>query len=449
MQGINLASRPFVNRRPVFRLAGLLWVLGAALLAVNVWQYSEHWRGSASYRDRLATAMAEIREEEAEKAEYDRALGAVDLSGQNGQTKYLNRLIAYRTFPWSALFDDLERVLPMDVRLINVRPNVRLVAEPPKKPRRRRRVPGRRQSQEESAEETSEEPAEEDELSKDEVGLRLTGVAKSEDVLYELVDLLFADPSFRRPILERDRRKSGETSLSFSLGVVYLTRRAVSEPPAEEEPPPAVTAEESGGEEGGVGDSGRDPAGPPAAGPEAARQASAGQDPNEPLAAVGEDTAESVRPDSAAAASDLRAESGAAPAAKAPRVEGEVIRRQPVAEEPYEARGSGRRGASGRQEPAAAEPPPARTPVTVPGVPIRRGRPAPSTTTPAAPDAGPGASSAPPPSGPPTAAPPASPEGTSSPVRPNASSTARLKASPALIEAVLQLAAIPPGGSGS
>ncbi|MEM1183017.1 MAG: hypothetical protein AAGM22_32040, partial [Acidobacteriota bacterium] len=53
MKVVNLAKRPFRNRRPVARLALALWILGGLLLALNLWWWGGHFRGSSNSNDRL------------------------------------------------------------------------------------------------------------------------------------------------------------------------------------------------------------------------------------------------------------------------------------------------------------------------------------------------------------------------------------------------------------
>ncbi len=282
MQGINLARRPFVNRRPVLRLAVLLWIAGTALAVHNVRQYWGHWQGTSVYRQRLTEVEGRVREERDKLGLQDQALAKVRLASQNRRTVFLNQLITYRTFPWSALFDDLEEVLPLDVRLVSVRPNVKLSAEP-EAPRRRRRANSRRPRSSRAAtgegaaagegERTNEagegagttgeqarEAREEVPLASNEVVLKLGAVARTEEALLELIEALYDDPSFRDPFVPGESLQP-DGSTQFSVNVVYLTRRpdpAPEEAPVIAEQPPAegalepeagsATAPASGGE---------------------------------------------------------------------------------------------------------------------------------------------------------------------------------------------------------
>jgi len=226
---VNLARRPFVNRRPVVRFALVVWLLGALLLAVNFRLYYQHWHGSAENRQRLAEIDRELDRAAEELGERRRQASAVNLRVLNARATDLNSLISYRTFPWSALFDDLEEVLPADVRLLSVQPGVKLASP----------TPGAGAGGNAEAE-----------LAPDEVALQLTGVSESEDALLELVDRLYGDPSFRRPFLSSEQRSEEErprkTVFAFTLSVLYLTR--VPELPGEDVEPEVAAgpAEEEG-----------------------------------------------------------------------------------------------------------------------------------------------------------------------------------------------------------
>ncbi len=271
MQSINLARRPFVNRRPVFRLAILLWVAGAALTVYNLTQYLGHWQGKDEISGALDQVHAEVQREQTKLAALDQQLARVSLGNENIHAEFLNRLIAYRTFPWSTLFDDLEEVIPFDVRLHSVSPGVNLKPEPEKPTRRSRRLrsrraaSARRSSAQPAAEATGDTPAVQDADTRDaeeevvlrhgEVRLALAGVAKTEDALVELIEELYESPYFHSPFLPGEAFNA-DGSVNFRISAVYVTRSADGAPAAGDEPAEAedlapAVAEVAGGEKPG------------------------------------------------------------------------------------------------------------------------------------------------------------------------------------------------------
>lgn len=179
---LNLASRPFANHAPVARTSVLLWIVAAALLVLNVSLYRGYFSGAGQEaREELRVVDRQIRDLEADLVSLQRELDGYDLEAQNEQVAFLNRKIAERTFGWSRLFEDLDTVLPADVRLERMAP----------------RIQGR-----------------------EAVGLMLQGYARTEEDLLELIDALFAHPRFTNPSPTRMTSRDGQQQ--FGLTVTYL-----------------------------------------------------------------------------------------------------------------------------------------------------------------------------------------------------------------------------------
>lgn len=196
MQGLNLARDPFLNRRPIRRVASLLWVLAVALTAVNGWSYWRHFVG----QDRQESELAELEPKIAEERQrLDTALDSLtryDLSWQSEQVAFLNAKIAERTFSWSALFDHLSDVLPRDVRIERVTPHFAGTG----RSRARKALRG----------------------PEDEVGLEFTGAAEKDEALLVLLDAFFAHERFRRPNLKVESRSTDGSEVGFSMTVTYM-----------------------------------------------------------------------------------------------------------------------------------------------------------------------------------------------------------------------------------
>ena len=212
MRVVNLAKRPFVNRRPIVRLAVLLWLFGAVLLGINATLYSEHWQGTAENRRRIADVDKALQSQLEALEALDQELGQVRFRSRNRQATFLNSIIARRTFPWSALFDHLERVMPDDVRLVSVQPNVYLAE----------------QEEDEDDDRRRDEPP-----PSDAVALSISGWAKSEPALTTFLDTLYQDPAFSNPFLQGEQldRDGNTQAVRFNLSVLFYT----SPPPEEVE----------------------------------------------------------------------------------------------------------------------------------------------------------------------------------------------------------------------
>lgn len=220
-QGLNLARRPFVNRRPVRRLALLLWLVGGGLMVANALLYWRYFSGQGERGARLEQLDRGIREEREAIARLERELAAIDLDWQNGQVEFLNEKIEQRVFSWSTLFDDVAAVLPDDVQLTRVAP-------------RRARKPTRRATRSSRFRAAARADGA--------VELSLVGGAKDGEALLAFVDTLFEHPRFRNPDLSREARVD-DGSIGFTLRVHYLPAPAPAALPVETPAAEGVTEE--------------------------------------------------------------------------------------------------------------------------------------------------------------------------------------------------------------
>lgn len=198
---LNLARRPFLNRRPIVRLGIALWVLAGIVLLLDATIYARYVTGSRDRRQTLSSLEQTLTQERQNVGELEGAAEFKNLSDYNTEVDYLNQLIAQRTFPWGRLFDRLGEVMPEGVRLRRLAPSVVST------------------DNEDGTEASRSEP----------VRLALEGVARSDDALYGFVDALFRAPDFDNPILARESDASG--TQAFSLSVTFLTAASPSESP--------------------------------------------------------------------------------------------------------------------------------------------------------------------------------------------------------------------------
>jgi len=214
---LNLASQPFVNSRPVRRLVFLLWCLSVILIAANVFFYARYFSGQQERRDRLAAVTEQEGRERDRLAELDAELAGFDLDWQNRQVDFLNLRIAERVFPWSRLFDRLTEVLPRQVRLTRLRPEIHGLS-----------------SSAGAVEET--------------VRLEIRAEARTEEAMLDFISLLFEHPAFRNPNLASENRPGKSNVTDFALTVTYLPARAAAAAaagPAPEAGDPEVAAAEA------------------------------------------------------------------------------------------------------------------------------------------------------------------------------------------------------------
>jgi Tfp pilus assembly protein PilN len=186
-QAPDLARRPFVNTRPLRRIAVTLTVAAVGLTAWNALSYARAGAGAAARRAEIERLMAETSEARARLATIEADLSGRDLVAENRRAEFLNARIAERTFGWNALLDRLAEALPRDVRLRSLAP---------------RPLPGAGGGAAGAVE------------------LALAAEARDAEAMLELVDRLFAHPAFDSPDLHRESRERGG-EVAFRLTVTY------------------------------------------------------------------------------------------------------------------------------------------------------------------------------------------------------------------------------------
>ncbi len=220
---LNLSRRPFVNTRPVVRVALLLWLLGALLLLGNVSLFWRYLSGSREMRAELDRMEAQVRGERQKISQLRQRIQGYDLVGHNDKVEYLNRKIDERTFSWSLLFDRIAEVLPDDVRLTRLSPAGVVEEE------RGGSVVARGGRNDDGR-----------------AVLTIAGAAKSDEALSRFVDNLYAHPAFEDPNPTREERRE-DGVIEFDLTVYYQPAGAaaagVVEAPGRREPSVVVEEE--------------------------------------------------------------------------------------------------------------------------------------------------------------------------------------------------------------
>jgi hypothetical protein len=156
----NLASRPFLNTRPVWLVTGAAGLLTAVLLVLNVALFVRTNRTLAPQLDHLGQLEAEhqklTREVELLLTELEKVPWKSLASRVNGT----NVVLREWGFSWLDLLEDIEGVMPREVRVVRIGPSV----------------------------------------GPDEVKLNLMVVARSRDAMIDLLNNLITDPNFSHPI---------------------------------------------------------------------------------------------------------------------------------------------------------------------------------------------------------------------------------------------------------
>jgi type IV pilus assembly protein PilN len=121
---VNLANRPFVELRPLFaRLRLAMGVL--AVLAIGLW-FALH---SLNAKAAVARARMDALKAETYKYQHERQVNEGRMHQPQNmavleRSQFLNAVFAWKSFSWTAVMMDLEKVLPTGVQVTSIEPAI-------------------------------------------------------------------------------------------------------------------------------------------------------------------------------------------------------------------------------------------------------------------------------------------------------------------------------------
>ena len=121
---LNLASEPFQKNRPILVASGLLAILLVVTLALQVNSILGERSAASESREKNAQLQRQLTALNNEAARLQSRLRLPENAAVFERSQFINLLLQRKAISWTRLFDDLEKVMPHNVRLIAVRPSV-------------------------------------------------------------------------------------------------------------------------------------------------------------------------------------------------------------------------------------------------------------------------------------------------------------------------------------
>jgi len=121
---INLATRPYEDAREFWARwglgVGLLALLTLFLLGLTV----NDWTKAGRDRHEIAQLQQQIAQRDSERAQAQAFLDMAANRSTRDQSQFLNGLIQRKSFSWTRVFEDLEQVMPSNLHVVSLRPNL-------------------------------------------------------------------------------------------------------------------------------------------------------------------------------------------------------------------------------------------------------------------------------------------------------------------------------------
>jgi type IV pilus assembly protein PilN len=121
---VNLANRPFVELRPLFARLRLAMVV-LAVLAIGLGFALRSLNAKAAVaRERMDALKAETQRYQHERQVNEARMHQPQNMAVLERSQFLNGLFAWKSFSWTAVMMDLEKVLPAGVQVTSIEPQI-------------------------------------------------------------------------------------------------------------------------------------------------------------------------------------------------------------------------------------------------------------------------------------------------------------------------------------
>ncbi|HET8923920.1 MAG TPA: PilN domain-containing protein [Candidatus Acidoferrum sp.] len=119
---LNLATKPMETHRRFLVGSGLVAVVAGVALVWLGWHVYTVREANAELRARFEETRRKTENLDAQRAELERFFQQKKNKELNDRAVFLNSIIDARSFNWTQMFMDLERILPGGVRVISIEP---------------------------------------------------------------------------------------------------------------------------------------------------------------------------------------------------------------------------------------------------------------------------------------------------------------------------------------
>lgn len=121
---INLASEPFRRDRPILAASAAVVLLMTASLAMLLYLAAAERDRASESRQVISKMETQLRTIAAEQTRIETVLRQPRNAAVLDLSQFLNALLQRKAVSWTRIFGDLESVMPHNVRLISIRPQI-------------------------------------------------------------------------------------------------------------------------------------------------------------------------------------------------------------------------------------------------------------------------------------------------------------------------------------
>jgi type IV pilus assembly protein PilN len=121
---INLATQPYEDVKRFWTRWGTALGWLALLTLVLLYTVFTGWLVAAKDRDLIAKSQQQIQSRERERQTAEAMLNRPENRSTRDRSQFLNELFERKSFSWTKVFADLERVMPARLHLVSIHPEM-------------------------------------------------------------------------------------------------------------------------------------------------------------------------------------------------------------------------------------------------------------------------------------------------------------------------------------
>jgi type IV pilus assembly protein PilN len=119
---LNLATKPFETHRRFFAFSCAAGAVAAILFVLLGWHVNSLRKADAAFHSQIASTLHRIEALTAERQELERFFSDPSNAQLHDRATFVNSILDARSFNWTRMFMDLERVLPGGVHVLSIEP---------------------------------------------------------------------------------------------------------------------------------------------------------------------------------------------------------------------------------------------------------------------------------------------------------------------------------------
>src|SRR5215472_3117736 len=119
---VNLATEPLETHRRFRVFSAALGAVAALVFFALAWRVYVLWKAETAFRTESAAVSKEMEALTAEREKLDRFFSEPENSKLDDRASFINTIIDAKSFNWTNMFMDLEKILPIGVHVISIEP---------------------------------------------------------------------------------------------------------------------------------------------------------------------------------------------------------------------------------------------------------------------------------------------------------------------------------------